>query len=55
MSANDNDKSKQIAGPVIITVHGTFAGNLRENPPHWRPRFASSAACCAEPPPFPPD
>jgi hypothetical protein len=34
MSANDNDKSKQFAGPVIITVHGTFAGNLRETPPH---------------------
>jgi hypothetical protein len=34
MSANDNDKSKQVAGPVIITVHGTFAGNLRETPPH---------------------
>ncbi len=34
MSASDEDKCKQVAGPVIVTVHGTFAGNLRENPPH---------------------
>src|SRR5215475_705191 len=34
MSASDQDNGKQIAGPVIITVHGTFAGNLREKPPH---------------------
>ena len=34
MSANDKDKCKQVAGPVVITVHGTFAGNLREKPPH---------------------
>jgi hypothetical protein len=34
MCAGDKDNSKQVTGPVIITVHGTFAGNLRENPPH---------------------
>jgi hypothetical protein len=34
MPAIDNDNRKQVTGPVIITVHGTFAGNLRENPPH---------------------
>ena len=34
MCAGDKDDGKQVTGPVIITVHGTFAGNLRENPPH---------------------
>jgi hypothetical protein len=34
MPASDKDSGRQITGPVIITVHGTFAGNLRENPPH---------------------
>jgi hypothetical protein len=34
MSVSDKDSGKQVTGPVIVTVHGTFAGNLRENPPH---------------------
>lgn len=34
MCAGDEEKCKQVTGPVIITVHGTFAGNLREKPPH---------------------
>ena len=34
MCAGDEEKCKQVTGPVIITVHGTFAGNLREEPPH---------------------
>ena len=35
-SAPDKDNVQQLAGPVVITVHGTFAGNLREQPPyHW--------------------
>src|SRR6185312_10694379 len=35
MSASDKDNGKKTTGPVIITVHGTFAGNLRKEPPHW--------------------
>jgi hypothetical protein len=34
MSVSDKDNGTLVTGPVIITVHGTFAGNLRENPPH---------------------
>lgn len=36
MGASGNNTNEQVTGPVVITVHGTFAGNLRENPPyHW--------------------
>jgi hypothetical protein len=35
MSATDKDNVQQAAGAVIITVHGTFAGNLGKNAPHW--------------------
>jgi hypothetical protein len=35
MLANDQGNDRKTTGPVVITVHGTFAGNLRKEPPHW--------------------
>jgi hypothetical protein len=35
MPASDQDRGRQDAGPVVITVDGTFAGNLGKQVPHW--------------------